>query len=254
MRTRVLFLAAALCGLAAPASGQEPHEHPDCPDPGTAFWMWRLSHWHYPDVVAELTQRNGPRSEAELDAVARELVRSAPEPDGDAVAEHIRAHFEGDIRAGAEEAARAGICYDERDVDRMVVGVIEHYRDSPDGIARRMVGTTLQLAAHRGWRSPLHPPYRGVPYDGDGAFEAALLLREGTGSDAFLLHELNPERAWPVFERDALRPGPRACDALKRLRIWHWDESAERYDPHPSYERLRRASPERCPELDVPDD
>ena len=245
----MLFLAAALCGLAAPASGQEPHEHPDCL--GTPFWMYGVSHWHYPEALAELTQRNGPRSEAELAAVARELVRSAVEPDGDAVAAHIRTHFEGDIRAGAEEAARRGICYDERDVDRMVADAIEGHRNNPDQ-ALGMVETTLQLAAHRGWRSSLHPPYGGIPYDGDGAFEAALLLFERTGTDAFLLHELNPERAAPVFERHALRPGPRACTALATLRIWFWDERAERYEPHPSYERLRRASPERCPKLDIP--
>ena len=84
--------------------------HPDCPDPDRAFWVYRLGHWHYPEILAELTQRNGPRSRMELDAVAQDLVRSAVAPDPEWVVEQIRTHFEGDIRAGAEDAAREGIC------------------------------------------------------------------------------------------------------------------------------------------------
>ena len=246
------FLMAALW-VAAPAEAQERHEHPDCPDPGMAFWTIAIEHWHHPEILAELTQRNGPRSRAELDAVALELARSAANPDPDWVAEQIQAHFEDDIRAGAEEAAREGICYDERDVDRMVADLIEDFRHDPAERARQMAGTTLQLAAHLGWRSSQHPPNAGIPYDGDGAFEAALLMYEETGSDAGLLDELDPERAAVVFERVALRPGSAACGALRRLRMWNWVDGDERYIPHPSYERLRRESPERCPELDDPD-
>ena len=249
MRTRTFLLAAALCAVAVPSEAQDDHEHPDCPDPGMAFWIHAESHWHYPEILAELTQRNGPRSAAELNAVAIELARSAADPDPDRVVEVIRTHFEADIRAGAEEAARDGTCYDERDIEWMVAGAIEDYRSDPE-FARRMAGTTFQLAAHRGWRSSKHPPPAGIPYDGEGAFEAALLMYELTGSDAGFLPELNPDRAAVAFERVALRPGPAACDALKGLRMWRWDEDNERYIPHSSYERLRRESPERCPELD----
>ena len=252
MKTRMVFWVAALLPSANPAVAQERHAHPDCPDPGMAFWVYTVGHWHYPEIVAELTQRNGPRSAAELDAVARELARSAADPDPDWVVEQIRTHFQDDIRAGAEEAAREGICFDERDVEGMVAAALEDLRENPTEDARWMAATTLQLAAHRGWRSSNHPPNEGIPYDGEGAFEAALLMFEETGDDAGLLDELDPERAAVEFGRAALRPGPLACEALHRLRKWRWDEDNERYDPHPSYERLRRESPERCPELDDP--
>lgn len=250
MKTRMVFWVAALLPSAIPAVAQERHEHPDCPDPGMAFGVYPVGHWHYPEIVAELTQRNGPRSAAELDEAALELARSAADPDPDWVGEQIRAHWEGDIRAGAEEAAQ-GPCYDTSDIDRMVAQAIERNRHDPE-TALGMAGETLELAAHRGWRSSRHPPHAGIPYDGDGAFEAALLMFEETGDDAGLLDELDPERAAVVFERAALRPGPLACEALHRLRRWHWDDEDEQYDPHPSYERLRRESPERCPELDDP--
>ena len=240
---------AAMC-VAAPAAGQERHEHPDCY--GLPFWTFAIEHWHYPEILAELTQRNGPRSLEELDAVARELARSATDPDPDWVAEQIQTHFADGIRADAEEAAR-GPCYDERDVDRMVAGVVEDFRHDPVERARQMAGTTLRLAAHRGNRSS-HPPSAGVRYDGDGAFEAArLMFDEAEGWDDGLLEELDPERAVAVFQRASMRPGSLACEALRRLRMWNWDDGDERYMPHPSYERLRRESPERCPELDDPD-
>ena len=254
---RAIFLTATLVSWVMPAAAQEQHEHPDCPDPGMAFWFYPVDHWHYPEIVAELTQQNGPRSRAELDTVARELVRSAVDPDPDWVVEQVRTHFEGDIRAGAEAAAAEEICYDGRDVDRMVTEALERVRQDPGDDARMMARETLVMASHRGWRSSEHPPNAGIPFDGDGAFEAALLMFEETGSDAGLLDELNPERAAAVFERWALRPGLLACKALDRLRRWYrWDSIAdddERYGrPHPSYERLRRWSPESCPELDDP--
>ncbi len=217
-----------------------------------AFWTHSVMHWHFPEILAELTQQDGPRSEAQLDAVALELVQLAVEPDPEWVVEQIRTHFEGDIREGAEEAAAKGVCYDERDIEWMVSDAIESYRETAPEQARRMVAETLKLATHLGWRSGKHPPNAGVPYGGDGAFDAALLLFEETGSDAGLLDELNPERAAIEFERVALRSGPLACEALKALRNWHWVEEAVRYDPHPSFERLRRESPERCPQLDDP--
>ncbi|WP_420635145.1 hypothetical protein [Candidatus Palauibacter sp.] len=253
MRTRVVFLAAALLPAAVPAGAQERHEHPDCPDPGTAFWTYRIMHWHYPGVVAELTQRNGRRSEADLDAVARDLVRSAVSPDGDAVAEHVRTHFEGDIRAGAEEAAADGICYDERDVDWMVADAIEDERRDPDETARMMAAQTLRLAAHQGGDSSLDPPHGGIPYA--GAFEATVLLYEEVGRVDFraskdagrLLEDIDEERAAVVFEQAAMTSGALSCAGQRDLRWW----DAE--GPHPSYERLRRRGfPERCPELDNP--
>ncbi|WP_420635144.1 hypothetical protein [Candidatus Palauibacter sp.] len=176
MRTRVVFLAAALLPAAVPAGAQERHEHPDCH--GLPFWMYSVMHWHYPGVVAELTQRNGPRSRAELDAVAQELVRSAADPDPEWVVDQIRTHFEGDVRAGAEEGAR-GPCYDASDVDRMVSGAIEDVRQDPDETARMMAAQTLRLAAHQGGDSSLDPPHGGIPYT--GAFEATVLLYEEVG-------------------------------------------------------------------------
>lgn len=250
MKRKAIILAAAFLPVAAPAAAQEPHEHPDCY--GLPFWGFVVSHWHFPEILAELAQRNGPRSSAELDALALEVARSAADPDPDWLVEQIRTHFESDIRVGAEEAAR-GPCYDERDIDRLVARAIEGFRSDPVGRARAMAATTLQLAAQRGWRSSKHPPHAGIPYDGEGAFEAALLMYDLTGSDAGgLLRELDPERAATVFEGVALRPGPAACDALNSLRLWHWNEGDERFRPHSSYERLRRESPERCPELDDP--
>lgn len=247
-KTRMRFLIAALCA-ATPVVAQERHEHPDCH--GLPFWTFALEHWHYPEILAELTQRNGPRSRAELDAVAHELGRSAVDPDPDWVAEQIRTHFEDGIRADAEEAAR-GPCYDASDVDRMVAGVIENFRRDPVERALIMAGTTLRLAAHRGNR-PSHPPHAGTPYDSEGAFEAArLIFEEAGGWDDGLLEELDPERAAVVFEHAAMRPGSVACEAMRRLRMWTWDEGGERYVAHSSYGRLRRESPERCPELDDP--
>ena len=251
MKRKAIILAAALLPAADPSAAQERHEHPDCY--GLPFWTFDVEHWHFPEILAELTQRDGPRSPAELDAVALELARSAADPDPDWLAEQIRTHFGDGIRADAEEAAR-GPCYDERDIDRMVAGVIEDYRSDPVEKARRMAGTTLRLAAHRGDR-PSHPPAAGVPYDGEGAFEAALLIyEEADGWHNGLLRELDPERAAILFEGVALRPGPAACDALNILRTWDWHEDGDgvRPIPHPSYERLRRESPERCPELDDP--
>lgn len=243
-------MAAAICTPAVPAAAQERHEHPDCR--GLPFWHYAVGHWHYPEILAELTQQNGPRSAEDLDALAQELARSAAEPDSDWVVEQIRTHWEHDIRAGAEEAARKGICYDERDVDRMVAEAIEDYRRDPVERARGMAQLTLRLAAHRR-DMPSHPAPAGIPYA--GAFEAALVLFEETGSDAELLDELDPKRAAEVFERAALRPGPRACDALRAQRWGAWGEGEgdEQYTTHPSYQRLRRASPEPCPELDDPD-
>lgn len=56
-----------------------------------------------------------------------------------------------------------------------------------------------------------------------------------------------------VLEPRALRSGPAACHALRSLRVWRDNPGPGwRPLPHPSYERLRRASPERCPELDDP--
>ena len=253
MRTRAVFLAAALSSLAVPAGAQERHEHPDCPDPGTAFWTHSIMHWHYPEILAELTQLNGPRSRGELDAVARDLVRSAVDPDPEWVVEQITTHFEGDIRAGAEEAAAEGICYDERDVDRMVARAIENDRQDPEEIARMMAEQTLRFAAHRGWSS-LDPPRGGIPYAGEGAFEAAVLLFEETGRAGTLLLDLDRERAEAFFQRRALRPGRRACTALSFLQAWDEDNPQPNglHGPHPAYERLRRASPERCPGLDDP--
>lgn len=98
-----------LAGSVGPVAGQSDHDHPDCPDPGMAFWTHSDMHWHYPAFLAELTQQNGARSEAQLDAVAVELVQLAVEPDPDWVVEQIRTHFEGDIREGAEEAAAKGV-------------------------------------------------------------------------------------------------------------------------------------------------
>lgn len=248
MKTRITFGVAALCA-AAPVVAQEPHEHPDCY--GLPFWTFAIEHWHYPEILEELTQRNGPRSRAELDVLALELAQSATDPDPDWVAEQIWTHFEDGIRADAEEAAQ-GPCYDATDVNRMVAGVIEDFRRDPGERALIMAGTTLRLAAHRADR-PSHPPPTGIPYDGEGAFEAArLMFEEAEGWDSGLLEELDPERAVVVFERASMRPGSLACVALHRLRRWNWDNREERYVPHSSYERLRRESPERCPELDDP--
>lgn len=249
MKTRAILWAAVLLPVATPSAAQERHEHPDCH--GLPFWSHGMSHWHHPEILAELTQRNGPHSRAELDAAALELARSAADPDPDWVVEQIRTHFEDDIRAGAEEAAR-GPCYDASDVDRMVAGVIDNYHRDAVEMARWMAGTTLRLAAHRGNR-PSHPPHAGTPYDSEGAFEAArLIFEEAGGWDDGLLEELDPERAAVVFEHAAMRPGSVACEAMRRLRMWTWDEGDERYVAHSSYGRLRRESPERCPELDDP--
>ena len=251
-RTALAALAVVLGTAGAEAQARESCNWP---------WGYRVGHWHYPEVVAELTQRTGPRSRADLDATARELVRSAAEPDADAVVETIRTHFADGIRSDYEQAiacaVRKGADVPDVDLDAAVARAVESQREDAARRAAAMANTTLQLAAHRGWRSSQHPPNEGIPYDGDGAFEAALLMFEQTGSDAGLLDELNPERAAAAFGRVALRPGPRACDALKRLRRWYRWESIglddERYGrPHASYESLRRESPERCPELDDP--
>jgi hypothetical protein len=131
----------------------------------------------------------------------------------------------------------------------MVAGVIDNYHRDAVEMARWLAGATLRLAVHR----PSHPPPAGTPYDDEGAFEAArLMFEEAEGWDDGLLEELDPERAVVVFERASLRPGPLACEAMHRLRTWNWDERGERYIAHSSYERLRRESPERCPELDDP--
>ncbi|WP_419934458.1 hypothetical protein [Candidatus Palauibacter sp.] len=250
MRTTVVLLAAVLLPVAVPAGAQERHEHPDCR--GLPFWVFDLMHWHYPEILAELTQLNSPRSRAESDAVARELVRSAADPDPDWVVGQIRTHFEGDIRGGAEAAAQ-GPCYDASDIDRMVSEAIEDVRQDPDGIARMMAAQTLRLAAHQGGDSSLDPPHGGIPYT--GAFEATVLLFEETGRAGTLLMDLDRERAEALFQRLALRPGRSACTALSFLQSW--DEENPRpnglHGPHPSYERLRRESPERCPGLDDPD-
>lgn len=254
MKTRLVFLAAALLPVASPGLAQERHVHPDCSDPDRAFWVYRLGHWHYPEILAELTQRNGARSRMELDAVAQDLVRSAVAPDPEWVVEQIRSHFEGDIRAGAEEAAREGICYDERDVDRMVAAALEDRRQDPAGIAQMMTEQTLRFAAHRAWSS-LDPPRSGIPYAGEGVFEAAVLLFEETGRAGTLLIDLDRARAAALFQRLALRSGRTACTALSFLQAWDKDDPQPNglHGPHPAYEQLRRESPERCPELDDPE-
>ena len=67
------------------------------------------------------------------------------------------------------------------------------------------------------------------------------------------MKELDSARAAAVLERRALRPGPAACEALHSLRNWTDNPGPDwRSLPHPSYERLRRESPERCPQLDDP--
>ena len=254
VRTSILFPGAllVLAGSAGSVAGQSDHDHSDCPDPGMAYWMYDVGHWHFPGIVAELTQQNGARSEAQLDAVALELVRLSVEPDPDWVVGQIRTHFEGDIREGAEEAAGKGVCYDERDIEWMVTSAIEGQRERLHDRTRSMVAETLKLATHLGWRSGKHPPDAGIPYDGDGAFDAALLLLEETGSHAGLLDDLDPERAAVEFERIARGPGPFACSGLAGLRTWRWGEDEEAFDPHPSYERLRRELRGRCPHLDDP--
>lgn len=100
----------------------------------------------------------------------------------------------------------------------MVTSAIESYRETVHERARWMVAETLKLATHLGWRSRKHPSNAGIPYDGDGAFDAALLLLEETRSHAGLLDDLDPERAAVEFERIARGSGPFACSGLAGLR------------------------------------
>ena len=246
----------ALAGLTVllGTAGAEAQARESC----TSAWGYRLGHWHYPEVLAELTQRNGPRSRAELDATARELVRSAAEPDADAVVETIRTHFADGIRADYEQAiacaVRNGADVPDIDLDAAVARAVESEREDAVRNAVAMASTTLDLAAHRhrllevGWLSVSGTPYAG-------AFDAALELFDATEgrSGTWLMHELDAEREAAVLESRALRPGPGACHALQSLRVWTDNPGPDwRPLPHPSYERLRRESPERCPQLDDP--
>ena len=244
----------ALAGLAvllgtAKAEAQAPES---CNWP----WGYRVGHWHYPEVVAELTQRNGPRSRAELDATARELVRSTAEPDADAVVETIRTHFADGIRSDYEQAiacaVRKGADVPDVDLDAAVARAVERQRERAARNAVAMASTTLDLAAHR-HRHTERLGVSGAPYA--GAFDAELELFDATEgrSGTWLMHELDPEREAAVLESRALRPGPGACHALQSLRVWTDNPGPDwRPLPHPSYQRLRRESPERCPQLDDP--
>lgn len=244
-RTALAALAVLLGTASAEAQARE-----------SCIAAYRLGHWHHPEILAELTQLNGPRSQAELDATARELVRWAAEPDADAVVETIRTHFADGIRSDYERAIactiRNGTDVGDIDLDAAVARTIENRREDAAQLAEAMANTTLDLAAHR-HRHTAWLGVSGTPYA--GAFDAAAELFDATEGRAgtWLIKELDPERAAAVLEPRALRSGPAACHALYSLR--HWSENPGpdwRPLPHPSYERLRRESPERCPELDDP--
>lgn len=188
------------------------------------------------DVAAELTQLNGPRTRAELDAYAMEFVRSHTEsPDVDGIIARLMETYWDEVLEGAVAYVESR-CWNGNPpgtAAEVALGEFERYRTEPGAIAD-LVAETL----HRAYSYPYDSPPGGQAYV---SFEATAALYEATAHGGKSLHYYDPERAAEVFARFPGTGGP-VCRLLASMR---------ENDPV-LYEESRRETPERCPELEDP--
>lgn len=246
---RLIAAALIAAAAAAPAAGQEEgrtwtvpelvemgFEFPAPPTVHICLPMFSRPLMHLPDVAAELTQLNGPRTRAELDAYAMEFVRSQTEsPDVDGIIARLMETYWDEVLEGAVAYVESR-CWNGNPpgtAEEVALGEFERYRTEPGAIAK-----LVQETLHRAYSYPYDSPPGGEAYV---SFEATAALYEATAYGGKSLHYYDPERAAEVFARSPGTGGP-VCRGL----AW-WRQ----HDPV-RYEERRRETPERCPQLDDP--
>lgn len=180
----------------------------------------------YPEVLAELTQRNGPRTAAELDSIANLLV-------GWATAEHV-----------IEREGHPG-----KAVHRSVT-TLRMAADPETGVAYERAFETVvrifEVAARFAESSYIREWAHHAVIEYELNISEWRVRNTLTGAALIGLELMDKARAAAFMAEVAERADSSACTARWSLSVL--DDG----DPHPLYVELRRANAfrHRCPELD----
>ena len=189
-------------------TGQEVAERLGLPDPPTvkichAFRRIPLNALHFPEAVAELTQENGSRTQAELDAYAVALVRRyGIEPNGGEIVAYIRERQWDELLALANEYVSSD-CWNDNPPMTVEEAATDMLREWQSPIfAAAMVEETLRRATHDPILLLRDEPLSlaGIPYRGSASlFDEVVGMFEKNGAGGWVLEIIDEVRAAEYF-------------------------------------------------------